>query len=120
MKAHTSPTAQYTLVSIRGKNSMVDPAPAPEEKRETRRGKKVTNACKKANPKRYHRSTISRITYGSDLGNLGFHSDATVASSSIEYLLVYPFIKRLHDKEDPKKGVNYFYKCFCRRAVSFE
>lgn len=87
--AHTSPTAQYTLVSISGKNAIADgstaasagaqwsPAAhsvalctAEDVRDEVTRGKRVTKAWRRAKPAMYARSSVSRTTQGSDVGNL--------------------------------------------------
>jgi len=60
-KPHTSPTAQYTLVNIRGKNSIASDDP-------TIIGNIVTNICSRRKPMMYALSRSAITTKGSELG----------------------------------------------------
>ena len=80
MKAHTNPTAQYTLVTIRGRNSNADaPTSTASEWSEVastgvdffvRSGNRVTNIWRSGKQARYNLSRTSITTNGKDLGNL--------------------------------------------------
>lgn len=86
MNAHTSPTAQYTLVNISGKNSSSPNLPpcGPVSghandivqgsevvvRDRASRGKNVTNSWRRGKPARYSFSRKSTITNEKVVGNL--------------------------------------------------
>lgn len=132
--AHTSPTAQYTLVSISGRNSIPAPtvgstsllaqcSPAAHAARATgkKSGKRATKSWRRTKPARYHRSSMSRMTNGSVFGNLwkrGVRNECGWEMRKRRCLLVYAFVERLHHGEYPEEGVDEFDEGFWAVDVS--
>lgn len=121
--AQMSPSEQYTLVSMSGRNSMPAPlgsgfptwsggAVFPE-------GKNVTNACRGTKPMRYNFSRRSTTKVILDEGGLRFaHDQSKFGSYGRIDILVDPPAHAFEGNKSPDKSVTDFDWGFCNGGLS--